>query len=259
MQRKTKPWRKVMAATIAAGVGGALLAGCGGGSDGAQTTLGKNDTLSITTFGDFGYSDLISKWNADPASPFQVKETKIAQWDTWKQTLTSNLQAGTGLSDVVAIEGDAMPQFLTEGASEQFADLTDHALDNRWVSYKYKDGQTADGKQIGYPTDAGPEAICYRADLFRQAGFPTDRADVAKMFGTWDSYFDAGQKFVAKVPATKLVRLERIGRASDAQSGQIPVPDERQQGERRQSGSEGCVRDGRQVLADAVHPRGAVE
>ncbi|MFW0792419.1 ABC transporter substrate-binding protein [Gordonia sp. CPCC 205515] len=222
MQRKTNPWRKVAAATIAAGVVGALVVGCGGGSSDEQTTLGKNDTLSITTFGDFGYTDLIADWNANPESPFKVKETKIAQWDTWKQTLTSNLQAGTGLTDVVAIEGDAMPQFLTEGASEQFADLTDPALDNRWVSYKYKDGQTADGKQIGYPTDAGPEAICYRADLFGKAGFPTDRAEVAKMFGTWDGYFDAGQKFVAKVPATKW--YDSSGSIAQAMLNQVEYP-----------------------------------
>ncbi|GAB91273.1 ABC transporter substrate-binding protein [Gordonia rhizosphera] len=222
MQRKTNPLRRAVALGAAAGFVAALVAGCGGGGDAAQTELGKNDTLTITTFGDFGYSDAIAEWNADPASPFKVKETKIAQWDTWKQTLTSNMQAGTGLTDVVAIEGDAMPQFLTAGASEQFADLTDHSLDNRWVDYKYVAGQTPDGKQIGYPTDAGPEAICYRADLFRQAGLPTDRAAVAKMFESWDSYFAAGQQFVKKVPATKW--YDSSGSIAQAMLNQVKFP-----------------------------------
>src|SRR5262249_32293681 len=153
-----------------------LATGCGSsGSTNAQESLGKSDTLTITTFSEFGYDNLIKQWNANPNSPFKVKQTKIAEWDTWKQTLTSDLQAGPGLPDIVAIEGDSMPEFLAPGASDQFVDLSDKALDGRWIDYKYKAGQTADGEQIGYPTDAGPEGFCYRADLFKKAGFPTQR------------------------------------------------------------------------------------
>ena len=129
--------------------------------------------------------------------------TKIADWDPWKQTLTQKLQAGDGLTDIVAVEGDAMPQFLSEGASDQFVDLSDSSLDDRWVEYAYKAGQTADGKQIGYPTDAGPEAFCYRADLFEKAGLPSDREDVEAIFETWDTYFAAGEQLTAKLPDTK--------------------------------------------------------
>jgi len=203
--RKNLSWRKGLALGAVATLVVGVTAACGssGGSDTAQKSLGKNDTLTITTFGDFGYGDLIKQWNADPDRPFKVHETQIAEWDTWKQTLTSDLQAGTGLTDIVAIEGDAMPQFLADGASDQFVDLSDSSLDNRWVDYKAKAGQTIDGKQIGYPTDAGPEAVCYRADLFKKAGLPTDRAQVAKLFDTWDDYFKTGQEFVKKVPGTK--------------------------------------------------------
>ncbi|EHR52676.1 ABC-type sugar transport system, periplasmic component [Saccharomonospora marina XMU15] len=187
-------------ATLVAG----MSAACGGGSgDTEQVALGKNDTLTITTFSTFGYDGLIKKWNADPNRPFKVEHTVISEWDTWKQNLTTNLQAGTGLTDIVAIEGDAMPQFLAPGASDQFVDLADPSLDGRWVDYKYKEGQTSDGKQIGYPTDAGPEAICYRADLFRKAGLPTERDEVAKLFDTWEHYFATGEEFVEKVPGTK--------------------------------------------------------
>ena len=40
-------------------------------------------------------------------------------------------------------------------------------------------GIVSDGKLIGYGTDIGPEAICYRADLFKKAGLPTDRVLVS--------------------------------------------------------------------------------
>jgi cellobiose transport system substrate-binding protein len=180
-----------------------ITAACGSDSDDDQAGLAKDDVLTITTFSDFGYDKLIDQWNADPDRPFTVKATKIADWDPWKKTLTQDLQAGHGLTDIVAVEGDSMPQFLADGASDQFADLSDSSLDDRWVDYKYKAGQTADGKQIGYPTDAGPEAFCYRADLFAQAGLPTDREAVKSIFESWDSYFAAGEQLVAKLPKTK--------------------------------------------------------
>ena len=167
--------RRTARRAAALGATAALVAGlttaCGGASgSSSKTALGPNDTLKITTFSDFGYDKLIDEWNADPKHPFLVNQTKIADWDPWKQTLTSDLQAGTGLPDIVAIEGDSMPEFLAPGASDQFVDLSDPSLANRWLEYKYKAGQTADGKQIGYPTDAGPEAFCYNADLFKKAG-----------------------------------------------------------------------------------------
>jgi len=181
-----------------------MTAACGDDdSSSDQSGLGKDDVLTITTFSDFGYDKLIEEWNADPDRPFTVKATKIADWDPWKKTLTQELQAGHGLTDIVAVEGDSMPQFLADGASDQFADLSDSSLDGRWVDYKYQAGQTADGKQIGYPTDAGPEAFCYRADLFKAAGLPSDREEVKSIFETWDSYFAAGEQFVAAMPKTK--------------------------------------------------------
>ena len=227
MRKNSKSWRPGLAVGAVVVLVAGLTAACGSGASGDggsgdQKALGKSDTLTITTFGDFGYKDLIKKWNADPDSPFQVKETTIAQWDTWKQTLTSELQAGTGLTDIVAIEGDAMPAFLADGASDQFVDLSDSSLDSRWVDYKYKAGQTADGKQIGYPTDAGPEAICYRADLFKKAGLPTDRAQVAKLFDTWDDYFTLGQQFVKKVPGSKW--YDSSGSIAQAMLNQVEYP-----------------------------------
>ncbi len=191
----------------AVGAALALVAGttaaCGGDSEASQASLGKDDVLTITTFSDFGYDALIEEWNADPDRPFSVEMTKIADWDPWKQTLTQKLQAGDGLTDIVAVEGDAMPQFLSEGASDQFADISDPSLDDRWVEYAYQAGQTADGKQVGYPTDAGPEAFCYRADLFEKAGLPSDREEVEAIFETWDSYFAAGEELTAALPDTK--------------------------------------------------------
>jgi cellobiose transport system substrate-binding protein len=56
----------------------------------------------------------------------------------------------------------------------------------------------ADGTyQIGLGTDVGGLAMCFRPDLFRQAGLPTDRAEVAKLWPTWEAYVATGKRFAA--------------------------------------------------------------
>jgi cellobiose transport system substrate-binding protein len=191
----------------------------GAGSTG-QTPLGKTDTLTITTFGDFGYGDLIKQWNADPSSPFQVKERQVSKWDDWKGEMMTDLQAGSGLPDIVAVEGDSMPEILA--VSDQFVDLTDPAVKGRWVAFKEAAGQNSAGQQIGYPTDAGPEGMCYREDLFKKAGLPTDTASIAADFATWDSYFATGQKLVQALPKTKW--YDSTGSIAQAMLNQTPFP-----------------------------------
>jgi cellobiose transport system substrate-binding protein len=67
------------------------------------------------------------------------------------------------------------------------------------LEWKTTAATTSDGKLIGYGTDVGPEAICYRADLFEKAGLPTDRDEVAALLeGDWDTYFEVGKQFVDK-------------------------------------------------------------
>jgi cellobiose transport system substrate-binding protein len=71
-----------------------------------------------------------------------------------------------------------------------------------WVSYKEKQATTPDGKVIGLGTDIGPTAVCYRKDLFQQAGLPTDRDQVAQLWaGDWQKFVDVGKRFKKKAPA----------------------------------------------------------
>ncbi|MEK8227967.1 hypothetical protein NKG05_20575 [Oerskovia sp. M15] len=62
-------------------------------------------------------------------------------------------------------------------------------------------GHGPGGEVIGYGTDIGPSAICYRQDLFEAAGLASDPAAVAEFIGgtdaTWDDYFAAGATFTA--------------------------------------------------------------
>ena len=90
--------------------------------------------------------------------------------------------------------------------SDAFVDLSDPEVEGRWLDWKIEAATTPDGKLIGYGTDIGPEGICYRSDLFKKAGLPTDREEVAALFGDWDDYFEAGRAVREEGARHRLVR-----------------------------------------------------
>jgi cellobiose transport system substrate-binding protein len=176
-------------------------AGCGGddGDGGSEGSADGVTTVTVATFNEFGYEGLIEEWNAEH-DDIKIEQVKVGTWDDAKANLYTKLAAGSGLSDIEAIEGDAMPAILAEEGA--FEDLTDESLDGRWLDFVTERATNADGQMIGYGTDIGPEAICYRADLFKKAGLPTEREEVAGLMGTWDDYFATGERFVKKAPDT---------------------------------------------------------
>ncbi|KNC15070.1 ABC transporter substrate-binding protein [Arthrobacter sp. RIT-PI-e] len=175
------------------------LSACSSGASensGVEGETGAEDvTLSIGTFNEFGYEDLFSEY--EELNPnVTIEHKKAATSDEARDNLTTRLAAGSGLSDIEGIEMDWLPELLEY--SDQFADLADPAVEGRWLDWKSAAATTEDGALIGYGTDAGPQGVCYRADLFEAAGLPSDREAVAEMLeGDWQNYFDAGKEFVA--------------------------------------------------------------
>src|SRR5687768_3689901 len=167
-------------------------AACGGGDDDGTTADGKVK-LTVATFNEFGYEGLIEEYNA-MQDEVVVEQKKAGTANEHQDNLYTKLAAGSGLSDIEAIEVDWLAALMED--SDAFVDLTDPEVEGRWLDWKTEAATTEDGALIGYGTDIGPEGICYRSDLFKKAGMPTDREKVAQMFGTWDDYFEAGRQFV---------------------------------------------------------------
>jgi cellobiose transport system substrate-binding protein len=189
-----KSWLAVTAGTV----GFALVAaGCSsGGAVGSDGGSGDgNVTLTIATFNEFGYEDLIDEYMA--ANPnITVEQRKAATSGEARDNLNTRLAAGSGLSDIEAIEVDWLPELMQ--FSDRFVDLSDPSVEGRWLDWKVAQATTPDGVLMGYGTDIGPEGVCYRADLFEAAGLPTDRDEVVTLLGdTWDDYFAAGKQFAA--------------------------------------------------------------
>jgi cellobiose transport system substrate-binding protein len=195
-----------------------ITTACGSEDEGSSEGEGPV-TISVATFNEFGYEDLVEEWNSTHED-IQVEQVKVGTWDDAKANLYTKLAAGSGLSDIEAIEGDAMPAILAE--SDAFVDLSDSELDGRWLDWKAEAGTDADGRMIGYGTDIGPEGVCYRADLFEKAGLPSDREEVVDLMGTWEDYFATGEDFVAEMP--DVAWYDSSGGVAQAMLNQVENP-----------------------------------
>ncbi|HEV6954922.1 MAG TPA: ABC transporter substrate-binding protein, partial [Promicromonospora sp.] len=202
MSSTTRPLRRAAAATAGLASLALTLTACGGGSSAAEDD--GPVTLKVATFNDFGYTDQMLKKYTDEHPNVKVEHIKAARSADARTNLTTKLAAGgEGLADIEAIEVDWLPELSQY--PDLFTDLADPELDGRWMDWKVQQATTPDGKVIGYGTDIGPEAICYRGDLFEEAGLPSDREEVAELLGgedaTWEDYFEVGRQFVDKSDA----------------------------------------------------------
>lgn len=186
----TRALRRTIAGVALASAGGLVLAGCTGGSgDGGDA--GGDIELTIATFNDFGYSDELLQEYEDDHPGVTIVHNRAATSNDARANFFQKL-GNTGLADIEAIEID----WLAEGM--QYSDLlapVPEDLKGRWLDWKEAAATDAEGNLIGYGTDIGPQAVCYRSDLFEAAGLPTDREEVAGLFTTWDDLFEVGAQY----------------------------------------------------------------
>jgi cellobiose transport system substrate-binding protein len=155
---------------------------------------GGDITLTLDTFGEFGYDQLIKDYEA--ANPgVKVVQRKTAKLEDYTAKLTQYLNAKTGAGDVVALEEGILLGFKQN--STNFIDLAPKVgdLSAEYLPWKYEGGKDSSGKLLGLPTDVGGLAMCYRSDLFKQAGLPTEPDAVSALWPTWDAFIETGKKY----------------------------------------------------------------
>ncbi|MDF2575563.1 MAG: transporter substrate-binding protein [Agromyces sp.] len=172
-----------------------VLAGCsGGGGDNASEGADGKTTLTIATFNDFGYTDELLQEYMDEHPDIEIVHNKAATSNDARANFFQKL-GKTGLADIEGVEIDWFAEMM------QYSDLLAPVPDDlkgRWLEAKEKAATDAEGNLVAYGTDTAPQAVCYRADLFEAAGLPTDRAEVAELFPTWDAFFTVGAEYKAK-------------------------------------------------------------
>ncbi|MDQ1074647.1 MULTISPECIES: extracellular solute-binding protein [Microbacterium] len=191
---KSRALRRVALAASVASTSALVLAGCSGGGGAAAGSSDEEITLTVATFNDFGYTDeLLNAYTAEHPN-VKIVHNRAAKSNDARANYFQKL-GKTGLADIEAIEVDWLPEVMKY--SDLLAPVPDD-LKDRWLDWKSKAATDSSGNLIGYGTDIGPEAICYRADLFEAAGLPSDPAEVAAALqGDWSKYFEMGDTYVA--------------------------------------------------------------
>jgi cellobiose transport system substrate-binding protein len=176
---------------------GSMLAGCGNGSSAGQADSGPV-TLTVNLFGDFGYKELYDRYKQTHPN-ITVKEN-VTDYGTHHKNLQAHLLAGAGTADIEAIEVGQIAGFRPQAS--RFVDFLGKGVTkDQWVPSKWEPATSTDGKALfGVGTDVGGLALCYRTDLFKAAGLPTDRDAVSALFTDWNSYVDVGKQFLARTP-----------------------------------------------------------
>lgn len=215
MRTSIRRSQRLMAFTAVAALATGLLAGCANDSDDGSSNNsdggngnGKgNITLTVGTFGVFGYKqaglyDEYMKLHPD----INIKENVTTRTDVYWPKVLTRLQAGSGTDDIQAIEVGNITEAVQTQA-DKFVDLGKEVDKSQWLDWKLAQATTKDGKTIGLGTDVGPMAICYRKDLFKKAGLETDRTKLAEQWkGDWSKYVDVGKQYMKKAPkGTKFV------------------------------------------------------
>jgi cellobiose transport system substrate-binding protein len=171
-----------------------LLAGCSSGASDGKTRI------TIGLFGNFGYQQLFEEY--EKAHPDVDITDRTASYSDHHKNLAAHLATNNGAADIEAIDTGYVAQF--KASADKFVDLNTKGgdkLKDRWLPWKWAASLSKDDKQIGYGTDVGGLAICYRRDLLEAAGLPSDRTQVAALWPTWQDFMAAGKRFQSRAPA----------------------------------------------------------
>lgn len=187
--------RKIALPIALVGTLALAISGCSsGGSDAASGD--PNAEFEFWSFTGIGQKDSVDRYLEENPEA-KVKLSEVGSTTETATALTAAL-AGGKVPDLVMIQTDDLPKFVENGGN--FLDLRTLGGDDIGDDYLdwAVDAATAeDGSIIGLPTDVGGLSFAYRADLFEAAGLPTDPAEVAKMWSTWDDFIAMGEKYTA--------------------------------------------------------------
>ncbi len=170
--------------------------------NGGDSTPAGPVTLTINVFGDnFSLPADRSIYDEyQKAHPNVTIVENRTDFGTHHQNLQARLTAGSGTADLEVIEVGQIAGYI--GQPDKFVNFLGEGVDTgQWTPAIVQRASTADHKTlIGLPTDVGGLAMCYRTDLFQQAGLPTSRDEVSKLWSNWKDYIDVGNRFLASAP-----------------------------------------------------------
>jgi cellobiose transport system substrate-binding protein len=197
-----------MVVAAVASLGAGLLAGCAddggnGGSDSSDGDSKGKTTITLGLFGTMGFKEAGLYAEYEKLNPkIKIAENVVERNENYYPALLNHLTTNSGLQDVQAVEVGNIAEIVNT-QSAKLEDLSKVSGVNKanWLEWKWQQATTKDNQTIALGTDVGPMAICYRTDMFKQAGLPDDPAEVAKLWaGDWSKLVAAGERYQKKAP-----------------------------------------------------------
>lgn len=208
-----------------------LLAACGGedsekssSSDSSTDTDTKEETkeeessdeeitLNFWAFGATNYKEMVEEY--EKANPNVKIKFKTSETDEHHDALFTALSAGSGAPDIAMLEIDQFDRF--KNAQDRFVNLYDLGakdIQDRYLDWKWQGGENVEGDFLfGLPTDIGPKALYYRADVFEEAGLPTEPEEVEELIQSPEDFIEAGKQVKEKTGKPFVDSMEMAFRA----------------------------------------------
>jgi multiple sugar transport system substrate-binding protein len=173
------------AVTMVATLTALTVAACGGGADEATKTDGPVTIKVWAWYPAFqGVVDLFNKTHTD----IKIEWTNAGAGQDQYTKLQTALKAGKGAPDVAMLELQEIPTFQL---TKHLVDLGEYGANDvkgDYVDWAWKQVSTGDSV-YAIPVDAGPMALLYREDIFKQYGLTVPK--------TWDEYRAQAEKLKA--------------------------------------------------------------
>ncbi|WP_462422020.1 ABC transporter substrate-binding protein [Salinicoccus sp. Marseille-QA3877] len=153
---------------------------------------------------------------------FQVQ--KQPSGEDYKTRLQTTLAGGGEGPDIVAMDSwitDFLPNH------DMFLNLNDYGaeeLGDTYLDWKIEMAttETEDGEEklIALPIDVGPVGLFYRADLFEEAGLPSEPDEVAAELQDWEDYLEAS-RILAEETGAKMYTADELYRNITGQTEEL--------------------------------------
>jgi lactose/L-arabinose transport system substrate-binding protein len=181
----------------------ALLAGCAAGGTGAAAPKPLDPAATvegeITVWSWDVAATALKRLGAEYESSHPGTTIKVVDvgYDNAYDKLSVGLQAGSGLPDVVTIETDRAPGYITQFPAG-LTDLTPIIGDKKgdFDPSKWSAASDATGQILVAPWDSGTVGLFFRSDYLSEAGI--DPSSLT----TWDDLILAGEQIKAKTGHT---------------------------------------------------------
>ncbi|WP_243229495.1 sugar ABC transporter substrate-binding protein [Microbacterium sp. CIAB417] len=186
--------RRMLTATIAAGLAVGALAGCtsGGQPDGGGEGADGATALDMWVFAELHgqvYEEMAEKWNEENPDKAVDLNITVYPYQDMHDKLLLAVNSGQGLPDLADIEVGKFANFV-KGSNPPLADLTEAAAPYADDIVQARlDLYSRDGKIYGYPTHVGAFVAFYNTELLEAAG--VDYTTIK----TWDDFAAAGTAY----------------------------------------------------------------